>query len=148
RCGLAEPMASEAEALDTLEATLAKAIVGQSMADVPVGAFLSGGIDSSTIVAIYQKYSLQPVRTYSIGFEESGYDEAQHAKAVAKRLGTIHHEHYVTVEEAREVIPLLPAIYDEPFADSSQIPTFLVSRFARHDVTVALTGDGGDELFG
>ena len=146
--GLADPIADEGEALQMLEQALADAIKGQSFADVPVGAFLSGGIDSSTVVALYQKYSSRPVRTYSIGFEEAGFDEAVHAKTVAERLGTIHHEHYVTVQEARDVIPQLPAMYDEPFADSSQIPTYLVSRFARRDVTVALTGDGGDELFG
>jgi len=147
RKGLADPIADEGDAIEALEEVLAQAIKGQSVADVPVGAFLSGGIDSSTVVALYQKYSSQPVRSYSIGFEESGFDEAQHAKAVAKHLGTVHHEHYVTVREARDVIPLLPTIYDEPFADSSQIPTYLVSRFARREVTVALTGDGGDELF-
>ncbi|HVM38992.1 MAG TPA: asparagine synthase (glutamine-hydrolyzing) [Sphingomicrobium sp.] len=145
--GLADPIASEAEALDQLEQVLAKAIRQQSMADVPVGAFLSGGIDSSTIVALYQKYSSVPVRTFSIGFEEAGYNEAEDAKAVAAHLGTVHQDRYVTVAEARDVIPLLPAMYDEPFADSSQIPTYLVSRFAREQVTVALTGDGGDELF-
>jgi asparagine synthase (glutamine-hydrolysing) len=145
--GLADPIADEAEALDELERTLAAAIQGQSMADVPVGAFLSGGIDSSTICALYQKYSSIPVRTYSIGFEEAGYNEAEDAKRVANHLGTVHHERYVTVSEARDTIPLLPAMYDEPFADSSQIPTHLVSRFAREQVTVALTGDGGDELF-
>ncbi len=148
RGGLDQPIDDPAEAMDQLEQALAAAIKGQSMADVPVGAFLSGGIDSSTVVALYQKYSSVPVRTYSIGFHQAGFDEAHHAKAVAARLGTVHHEHYVTVEETRDVIPLLPAMYDEPFADSSQIPTYLVSRFARRDVTVALTGDGGDELFG
>jgi asparagine synthase (glutamine-hydrolysing) len=147
RRGMADPIADEQAALDALEQALATAIGGQSMADVPVGAFLSGGIDSSTITALYQKYSSIPVRTYSIGFEESGFNEAEHAKAVAEHLGTVHHERYVTVREARDVIPMLPAMYDEPFADSSQIPTHLVSRFAREEVTVALTGDGGDELF-
>ena len=141
------PIDDEPEALDQLEQALAKAIQGQSIADVPVGAFLSGGIDSSTIVALYQKYSSLPVRTFTIGFEEAGFDEAKYAKAVARHLGTVHSEHYVTVKEARDVIPRLPSMYDEPFADSSQIPTFLVSRFAREQVTVALTGDGGDELF-
>jgi asparagine synthase (glutamine-hydrolysing) len=147
RRGMEAPFADEEDALDALEQALATAIGGQSMADVPVGAFLSGGIDSSTITALYQKYSSIPVRTYSIGFEESGFNEAEHAKAVARHLGTVHNERYVTVREARDVIPLLPAMYDEPFADSSQIPTYLVSRFAREEVTVALTGDGGDELF-
>jgi asparagine synthase (glutamine-hydrolysing) len=147
RRGLEAPIEDEGEALELLERTIATAIGGQSMADVPVGAFLSGGIDSSTIVALYQKYSSIPVRTYSIGFEEAGFNEAERAKAVADHLGTVHHERYVTVREARDVIPLLPTMYDEPFADSSQIPTHLVSRFARGEVTVALTGDGGDELF-
>jgi asparagine synthase (glutamine-hydrolysing) len=145
--GLSQPFSNETEALSALENALEASIRGQAVADVPVGAFLSGGIDSSTIVALYQKYSDAPVRTFSIGFDEAGYDEAVYAKAVARHFGTIHHEHYVTVEEARDAIPLLPSIYDEPFADSSQIPTYLVSRFARRQVTVALTGDGGDELF-
>ena len=146
--GLADPIADRREALEALEGALGEAVRGQSMADVPVGAFLSGGIDSSTIVAFYQKHNARPVRTFSIGFEEAGYNEANDARAVATHLKTEHHEHIVTVAEARDVIPLLPAMYDEPFADSSQIPTYLVSRFARGEVTVALTGDGGDELFG
>jgi len=145
--GLDDPIEDEAEALHELERTLADAIRGQSMADVPVGAFLSGGVDSSTVVALYQKYSSIPIRTYSIGFEQAAFNEAGDAKRVAAHLGTVHHERYVTVDEARNVIPLLPTMYDEPFADSSQIPTYLVSRFAREQVTVGLTGDGGDELF-
>lgn len=145
--GLAEPIGDEAEALDQLEQVLGAAIRDQSLADVPVGAFLSGGIDSSTIVALGQRQSSTPMRTFSIGFEEAPFNEAEFAANVARHLGTEHNEHYVTVREAREVIPLLPAMYDEPFADTSQIPTFLVSRFAREQVTVALTGDGGDELF-
>lgn len=148
RRGLGEPIEDEPEALEELELALATSIRGQSFADVPVGAFLSGGLDSSTIVGIYQKHSSIPVRTFSIGFEDAAYNEAEQAKAVARHLGTIHHEQYVTAEAARDVISLLPAMYDEPFADSSQIPTHLVSRFARDQVTVALTGDGGDELFG
>lgn len=147
RHGLENPIESETEALQRLELALERAIAGQSVADVPVGAFLSGGIDSSTIVALYQKYSKQPVRTFTIGFDQPGFDEAPHARAVAGHLGTVHNERYISVEETREVIPLLSSIYDEPFADSSQIPTYLVSRFAKEAVTVALTGDGGDELF-
>jgi len=145
--GLADPIVDEADALEQLERALVGSIKNQSVADVPVGVFLSGGIDSSTVVALHQQYSSIPIQTYSIGFEEAAYDEAADARRVAEHLQTIHHEHVVTAREAREVIPLLPSIYDEPFADSSQIPTYLVSRFARRDVTVALTGDGGDELF-
>lgn len=147
RKGLAEPIPDEQEALDCLNDALSAAVARQSVADVPIGAFLSGGIDSSVVVALYQRYSSVPVRTFSIGFEETSYDEAQYAKEVARQLGTVHNENYVTVKEARDVIPLLPKIYDEPFADPSQIPTYLVSQFAREQVTVALTGDGGDELF-
>jgi asparagine synthase (glutamine-hydrolysing) len=147
RKGLADPVRTEAAALDELDRVLSDAVKGQSMADVPVGAFLSGGIDSSTICALYQRHSSNKIRTFSIGFEEAAFNEAGHARAVATHLGTVHSEHVVTAREARDVIPLLPSIYDEPFADSSQIPTFLVSRFAREKVKVALTGDGGDELF-
>jgi len=147
RSGLGNQIEDEADALKLLEAALGRAVRGQSVADVPVAAFLSGGIDSSTVVALYQKYSSVPVRSFTIGFHEAGFDEAAHAKAVARHLGTVHEERYVTVAEARDVIALLPTIYDEPFADSSQIPTYLVSKFAREQVTVALTGDGGDELF-
>jgi len=146
--GLDDPIEDEGMALEELEAALSQAVMGQSLADVPVGAFLSGGIDSSTIVALYQKYSSRPVRTYTIGFEDPAYDEAPAAREVARHLGTQHHELYVSARDAQEVIPKLASIYGEPFADSSQIPSYLISAFARSEVKVALTGDGGDELFG
>ena len=146
--GLADPIPTEAEAMDVLEPALARAVESQALADVPVGAFLSGGIDSSSVVALYQKYSAHKVRTFTIGFNEQAYNEADYARAVAEHFGTEHHERIVTAREAQEVIPKLPRIYDEPFADSSQIPTHLVSAFAREQVKVALSGDGGDELFG
>jgi asparagine synthase (glutamine-hydrolysing) len=146
--GLANPLPNEAAAQRELESALISAIEGQSIADVPVGVFLSGGIDSSTIAALWRKHSSRELRTYSMGFEESGFDEAPFARAVASHLGTVHTESYVTSAEARDVIPLLPTIYDEPFADPSQIPTYLMSKLARENVTVALSGDGGDEFFG
>ena len=142
----------ETQAVNQLESILSEAVRLQSLADVQLGAFLSGGVDSSTIVALMQQQAKEvgqaSIKTFTIGFNESGFDEAPYARAVANHLGTEHHEMCVTSDMAQAVIPLLPHMYDEPFADSSQIPTHLVCKAARQEVTVALSGDAGDELFG
>ncbi|MBB5039957.1 asparagine synthase (glutamine-hydrolyzing) [Prosthecobacter dejongeii] len=139
---------TETEAIDTFESILRKAVGMRMISDVPLGAFLSGGVDSSLIVAMMQAQSTRPVRTFTIGFDVPEYNEAEFAKAVANHLRTDHTEMYVTGKDALATIPLLPALYDEPFSDYSQIPTYLVCKMARQHVTVALSGDAGDELFG
>ncbi|TAL76836.1 MAG: asparagine synthase (glutamine-hydrolyzing) [Burkholderiaceae bacterium] len=147
--GLAHPFeGSDAEAIDALERQLLQSVRGQMLADVPLGAFLSGGVDSSVIAALMQAQGRGTIRTFTMGFSDKRYNEAPFARAVAEHLGTTHTEVTVTPEDALAVVPSLPHIYDEPFADSSQIPTYMVSRLARQHVTVALSGDGGDELFG
>src|SRR5690606_13750672 len=141
-------LAPEDELIAQTESLLSRVIAREMVADVPLGAVLSGGIGSSLIVALMQRQSARPVRTFTIGFREAGYDEAGFAREVAARLGTEHVELYVTGQDALAVVPRMAEIYDEPFADPSQIPTFLVARLAREHVTVSLSGDGGDELFG
>jgi asparagine synthase (glutamine-hydrolysing) len=136
------------EAVGALEALLGDVVGGQMASEVPVGAFLSGGFDSTAIVAMMQRQASRPVPTFAVGFDTPAYDETAHAAAVARHLGTAHTSVILTASDAREMIPRLATIYSEPFADASQLPTMLVTQMARRSVTVALAGDGGDELFG
>src|SRR3954471_17335537 len=148
RAGLAQPITHERDAVEQLDALIGEAVRTRMVSDVPVGTLLSGGVDSSTIVAFMQESSSRAVKTYTIGFDAAEFDEAAHAARVARHIGTDHRQLTVTGSDARALIPKLPTIFDEPFADPSQLPTFFVSQLARQHVTVALCGDGGDELFG
>ncbi|HEY1448177.1 MAG TPA: asparagine synthase (glutamine-hydrolyzing) [Caulobacteraceae bacterium] len=148
RAGRGERLTDCEDALERLDQTLRGVVARQMISDVPLGAFLSGGIDSSLVTAIMQSQSTTPIRTFTLGFESAEFDEAEHARAVARHIGADHTEHRVTVADAQAIAPKLGTIYDEPFADSSQIPTFMISEMARREVTVCLTGDGGDEMFG
>lgn len=142
------PPRYEEEAVADFESLLKDCVRERMVSDVPLGAFLSGGLDSTAVVALMQQFSPQPVKTFCVGFREAGFDEAAHARAVAKHLGTEHHEMYLSARDAMDVIPKIPDMFDEPFADASQIPTYMVAHFARRHVTVALSGDGGDEMLG